>query len=339
MKETDFGLWSTRSPDEPAKSLASAIVERYGLDPPINMRALIQDCADLHFEGWPFTGCDALVHDLHLPRPQVFVRTGLPRRREMLTLAHEYGHIKMGWHYGTVGCQAITSEVTVGPTEEISSPAYDVGDQEREATRFASYLLIPDRYILPLINSTDMELILDGLDRTGVSADAAFMRLRGLLQPGFLFTFQVQAERRVYSSPGTVVPAASNELQLKDLRDSSAGSGVASVGGRRIDWFRLTDFAAFKPAPGGHSATELLRSAIASRESNPILQQKLLLSINGVVGGSLSAERATRPEQALALLRHKFDGKPEFQEVVNDPNFDLYLRRKVEEWAVKRGIL
>lgn len=257
----------------------------------------------------------------------------------MLTLAHEYGHIKMGWHYGTVGCQAITSEVTVGPTEEISSPTHDVGDQEREATRFASYLLIPDRHILPLINSTDMGLILDSLDRTGVSADAAFMRLRSLLQPGFLFTFQVQAERRIYSSPGTIAPAASDELRLQALRESSAGSGVASVGGRRVEWFRLTDFAAFTRAPGSHSATDLLRSAIAAHESNPDLQQKLLLSINGVVGGSLSAERARRPEQALALLRHKFDGKPEFQEVVNHPDFDLYLRRKVEEWAVKRGIL
>lgn len=299
----------------------------------------MQECADLYFEGWPFAGCDALVHDLHLPRPQVFVRSGLPPRREMLTLAHEYGHIKMGWHYGTVGCQAITSEVTVGPAEEISSLSYDADGQEREATRFASYLLIPDRHILPLINSTDMALILDGLDRTGVSADAAFMRLRSLLQPGFLFTFQVQAERRLYTSSGTVVPAAFNQLRTGALGESSVDSGAAYVGGRRVEWFRFTDFAAFKPAPGSQSATELLRSAIASHESDPGLQQKLLLRINGVVGGSLSAERAQRPEQALALLRHKFDSKPEFDEVVKHPDFDLYLRRKVEEWAVRRGIL
>ncbi|WP_157746968.1 ImmA/IrrE family metallo-endopeptidase [Micromonospora rifamycinica] len=315
------------------------MVERYDLVPPVNIKALLRDCADLYFEGWPFTGCDALVHGLHLPRPQVFVRNGLPPRRERLTLAHEYGHIKMGWHYGTVGCQAVPSEVAIEAAEGIPGPTHDADDQEREATRFASYLLIPDRHLVPLINNADMGLILDGLDRTGVSADAAFMRLRDLLQPGFLFTFEVKSDRRFYTSPGTVMPTSSSRLRISSLREASADSGTAYVGGRRVDWFRLTDFAAFEPAPGSQSATELLRSAINSHENDPEFQQKLLLSINGVVGGSLSAERARHPEQALALLRHKFDSKPEFQEIVNDPSFDLYLRRKVEEWAVKRGIL
>ncbi len=245
----------------------------------------------------------------------------------------------MGWHYGTVGCQAIPSEAATGTTEETSLPRHDTNEQEREATRFASYLLIPERYLLPLINSTDMELILNGLNRADVSADAAIMRLRSLLQPGFLFTFRVGAERRIYTTPGTVVPAVSKQLQTQELRRSSADSGATFVGSRQVEWFRFTDFAAFQPAPGSQSATELLRSAIAAHESDPEHQHKLLLSINGVVGGSLSAERAKRPEQALALLRHKFDGKPEFQEIVRHPSFDLYLRRKVEEWAVKRGIL
>ncbi|MEV5211637.1 ImmA/IrrE family metallo-endopeptidase [Micromonospora sp. NPDC053740] len=339
MTDTELGLWCTSGPAEPARFLASAIVERYDLSPPVNIEKIIQDCADLFFEDWPYAGCDALVHGLHQRRPKVFVRQGLHRRRQRLTLAHEYGHIKMGWHYGTVGCQAVASEVGAGPAETHLEIALDVNEQEREATRFAGYLLVPDRFLRPLIRSTDMEAILRGLDRTEVSADAAFMRLRHLLQPGFVFTFTVRGERRTYTSPGTVVPTGTYRGDTRPLKDSSIESGTSVVSDRTVEWFRLTDFEAFEPVPGTPSATNLLRSAIASHEPDTKLHQKILLSINGVVGGSLSAERAHTPQQALAILRHKFDGRVEYRAVIEHPDFDLYLRRKVEEWAQKRGIL
>ncbi|MFG1953153.1 hypothetical protein [Micromonospora sp. NPDC048830] len=184
-----------------------------------------------------------------------------------------------------------------------------------------------------------MEVILGGLNRAEVSADAAFMRLRYLLQPGFVFTFKVGAERRMYTTPGTVVPTGFSQLDTRTRRRLSVDSGVATVSDRRVEWFRLTDFEVFEPVPGSPSATNLLRSAIASYELDPMQRQKVLLSINGVVGGSLSAERAHTPQQALAILRHKFDGKPEYRDVVRHPDFDLYLRRKVEEWAQRRRLL
>ncbi|MFG1674129.1 ImmA/IrrE family metallo-endopeptidase [Micromonospora sp. NPDC049282] len=340
MTDAELGLWCASGPEEPARFLASAIVERYNLSPPINIEKLIQDCAELFFEDWPYAGCDALVHGLHQRRPQVFVRQGLHPRRQRLTLAHEYGHIKMGWHYGTVGCQAVASEVSTGPAGTYLEIAPNLDEQEREATRFAGYLLIPDRFIRPLIRSTDMKAVLRGLDRTGVSADAAFMRLRHLLQPGFVFTFTVRGERRTYTSPGTVTPiGTSARRDTQALKRASIDSGQNVVSDRIVEWFRLTEFEAFEPVPGSPSATNLLRSAIAFHEPDAKLQQKILLSINGIVGGSLSADRARTPQQALAILRHKFDGRAEYREIIEHSDFDLYLRRKVEEWAQKRGLL
>ncbi|GAB3816657.1 hypothetical protein GCM10027605_66060 [Micromonospora zhanjiangensis] len=245
----------------------------------------------------------------------------------------------MGWHYGTVGCQPVANEIDGEPPELSTTVGYDAVGQEREATRFAGYLILPETFLRPLIRSTNMDAILDGLNSAGVSADAAFMRLRNLLQPGFLFKFKVGDERRTYASPGTVTPAGCGQLGERALRDSSAEWGVANVSDRRVEWFRLTDFEPFVPVPGSPSATVLLRSAIASCELDAARRQRMLLSINGVVGGSLSVERAHTPQQALALLRHKFDSKSEYEEVAAHPSFDLYLRRKVEEWAHKRGLL
>jgi hypothetical protein len=115
--------------------------------------------------------------------------------------------------------------------------------------------------------------------------------------------------------------------------------GQATVSERRVQWFRLTEFEAFEPVPGAPPATSLLRTAIASLDLDAATQQRMLLSINGVVGGSLSAERANSPQQALAILRHKFKSKDEYGKVTSHPTFDLYLRRKVEEWAARRGLI
>ncbi|MFC0533027.1 ImmA/IrrE family metallo-endopeptidase [Phytohabitans kaempferiae] len=300
--------------------------------------------ADIVEEDWPYTDCDAVVVGLLRERPTIFLRAKLHSRRQRFTLAHELGHIQMGWHIGVVGCNPDASQFEVEPlrpvvgTERVSSPRR-LEEQEAEATRFASYLLIPDRFITPLLTQMDMPTILHGLDDTNVSTSAALMRLRRLLQPGFCFSFREGNERRVFTSSGTALPTMQGDFDFRAIAAIAEDHGRTRLAGRMVEWFRLSDFGRFEPSNDPRTATTLLRSAIADHEHDSAGQRSHFLSINGVVGGSLSVERAETPEQALSILRHKFKSKSQYGAISTHPNFDLYLRKKVEEWAQKRGLL
>jgi hypothetical protein len=56
------------------------------------------------------------------------------------------------------------------------------------------------------------------------------------------------------------------------------------------------------------------------------------MRVNGIVGGMLSKdERAQAPEQALAILEHKFGDNTEFTDLYADSDFRLYLLRKAHD--------
>jgi IrrE N-terminal-like domain len=342
MTKSPLGIWGAQGVEEPARVLAANLVERHNLKPPVDIESLLNECASVSYEDWPYENCDAIVYDLLNERPDVFIRANLPYRRLRLTLGHEFGHIKMAWHFGVLGCEARVSQFEADPLDEARGESVDsprrLDEQEGEATRFASYLLVPDRYIVPLVAAADMPTLLESLNETEVSADAALMRLRTLLQPGFCFTFMSGGDRRTYTSPGTSLSVPLGNYSLSNMRDKAADFGSVTLSERNVQWFRFAEFERFQPTSDKRHTTAMLRSAIASCESNRSRREKLLLSINGVVGGSLSVDRAVSPAQALAILRHKFDAKSDMQDIVAHADFDLYLRRKVEEWARKRGI-
>jgi hypothetical protein len=335
-------LWLTKPSLEPPAILAANIVRRLGLVAPIQIEELANEMADVFEEPWPFKECDAVVVGLLSERPSIFLRRGLRHRRRRFTLAHEFGHLNMAWHIGVVGCLPNRAQFEEEPLEpapgtEAITSWWRLEEQEAEATRFASYLLMPDDFLRPLISTMDMSQVLDGLDTADVSATAALMRLRGVLQPGFCFAVIENSEVRLFSSPGTSLGEIEEGSELRSLQKVAHEHGHATVGGKQISWYRLTDFTASEPVVDPRSTTTLARSAIAAHEADPAKQESLYRRINGVVGGSLSKERAGSVAQALALLRHKFHSNPLYGAITSHPDFDLYLRRKAEEWGHKRG--
>jgi hypothetical protein len=337
-------IWLTKPSTEPSAVLAAQIVERLDITLPVNIESLAASAADIFEEPWPYGGCDAVVVGLLSERPSIFLRKGLHHRRRRFTLAHEYGHLNMAWHIGVVGCHPETRQFEEEPLEPAPQVAsvtawWRLEEQEAEATRFASYLLMPDAIIRPFIASMDMGDVLRALDKADVSASAALMRLRRMLQPGFCFVVLDELGRKkIYSSPGTSLSAVEAGSELRSLRKASYGSGKATVGGRSVRWFRLTDFAEFEPVDDPRSTTSLARSAIAANIANPEDRESFYRSINGVAGGILSKERAETVTQALSILRQKFRNHSQYGAIISHPDFDLYLRRKAEEWGLRRGL-
>ncbi len=344
MSDVGPEKWTLRAPVEPPANLAATLVERLDLAPPIDIDGLADNYADVFEEAWPYKDCDAVVVGLISGRPTIFLRAGLLTNRRRFTLAHELGHVLMGWHVGVVGCLLTVSQFEVEPLQPVRDresiiSTRRLNEQEAEATRFASYLLIPDRFLRPLVGTSNMELILNGLNQAKVSAAAALMRLRQVLQPGFCFAYLHDGKYQQFWSPGTERPPMPNGFDVRLMERSSKDHGSVNLSGRRVCWFRLQDFESLELVDDSRTTAQILHSAIAACESNTARREQLRQSINGVAGGVLSADRAETPGQALAILRHKFGNKPGYGEITTHPDFDLYLRRRAEEWARKKCLI
>lgn len=197
---------------------------------------------------------------------------------------------------------------------------------------------MPDHFMRRLIEKGDMNQVLEESGKLDVSAQALVMRLREMLQPGFAFIYPANGQRECAKSSGAVIPRQITRvygLSVPELRKLSKDYGMVTVSEREVHWFRLVDYDSLVPVQDARTTTEILRSAISAVISELVEQLGAFASINGVAGGSLSKERANSAEQALAILRHKFT-ECKYPQVVQHPDFDLYLRRKAEEWAQKR---
>lgn len=338
-------MWGVLAPQDRPVLLAATLVDRFGLVPPIDVDTLTREWADISEEPWPFSGCDAVVVDLVSDRPMIFVRTGVHPRRRLFTVAHELGHVVMGWHLGYAGGRLVCSPSS--DQFDLAPPEHDDGAEsdrrqlahEGEATRFASYLLAPERHIQAAIDTQDMREVLAAVDQTGMSTQAGLIRLRASLQPGFAFTYvDHDKTTKVVTSPGTAPLGWHAGHDPEALSRLAFDSGRKTVGGRVVRWFRLTEFSEVMAVADPRSTTQLLRSAIAAGVADASRHNALFQSMNGVAGGSLSSERATTAEQALAILRHKFafSDRPEYSLVIGHPDFERYLHRKAHEWAEKR---
>jgi len=334
--------WLLKEPDEPAANLAAHVVEQSDLVWPVPIEALLAKVARIEDHAWPHQ-CDALVVGLLSDRPTVFIRSGLHPRRRRFTLAHEYGHVIMGWHIGEVGCNPTVGELEVEPLRTANSPSdllahRRLKEQEAEATRFASYLLMPERIIRPLVSQSDMAKVLEEAHQANVSTQAILMRIKGMLQPGFVFL----CDERVYVSPGTVLPLIDDSGRIIDrkvLASAAIEGGEVVLSQRKVSWFQLSEFDVFRPVAGDdRRSSEILRDLLSRVFSDPTQAATAFSSINGVAGGSLSKDRATTAGQVVSILRHKFSHSV-YKAVTTHPDFDVYLRRKAEEWAAKRAAL
>lgn len=335
--------WLLSPSSEPAANLAAYIHQREKLPLPVPIDTIVSGVASVVIEDWPYD-CDALVVGLlNENRKTIFVKKDSPRRRIRFTLAHEYGHIMMGWHVGEMACKLSDQAFDVEPLGPARTPEdlltqHRLAEQEAEATRFASYLLLPEYFMRPLIETGDMNKVMYEVNQLDVSAQAVIMRLREMLQPGFVFIYRINGQQKYVTSSGTVIPKQTRRIYGLDLRELAAlseESGSVSVSEREVYWFRLARYENFVPTIDPRTTTEILRTAIAAVVDDADERVKVFASINGVAGGSLSKERAVTPEQALSILRHKF-ADYHHHEVVKQPDFDVYLRRKTEEWARKR---
>ncbi|MEV2241065.1 ImmA/IrrE family metallo-endopeptidase [Micromonospora sp. NPDC049891] len=304
----------TRTPEQ---RLASRIVERHDLTPPIDIAALTKQYAALEFAEWPYE-CDGLTIGLtSLPRPRVFIRHTGNTLRQRFTMAHELGHVLLPWHIEEVACSP-----RVG-----SGAFFEGGLREREASTFASHLLVPDRFLEPLcaveISMTDA---LKALEKAEVSASASLIALARALPPGVAFV----VEDRIFSSRGTVLPATNFDYwrNRQAWNSAAASHGRTRLRGKSLRWFKFEQFEEPAKVSDPRDSTQLLRDAIACITDDPREQKRILNVVNGVIGAAMTDENRSSPARALATMRHRLRARADLAELLQEPDFDLFLRRR-----------
>jgi Zn-dependent peptidase ImmA (M78 family) len=163
------------------RRIAGRIIKKYNLYPPINFSDILKDKNIQYLEENLGTNGDG-YSDLRDSALKIIVNSEidyLPRKR--FTIAHELGHVFIGWH----------DDVTLCKTENefVTHNMLDI--QEKEANVFASELLMPNYWVKEQLSDTKecgLDLIIDRLSSLAQTSIMATMyALENALESGNAF--------------------------------------------------------------------------------------------------------------------------------------------------------
>lgn len=313
------------APTDPSARVAQLVLRRSGQSVPVDVEALAMQHAEVERHAWPFD-CDALTVGLVAERPTIYLRDQQARRRERFTLAHELGHVVLGWHFGNVACTpsgaAASSAEDSAAVRTLPLPGFM--RMEQEANDFASQLLLPWTYLNALAAAEDMPALLAGLTLADVSAFAGLLGLRRALQPGFVFQFDAGGgDVRTISTTGT------GSVDSRTLSQTAKGQGRIMVSDRLVSWWRLTEFTGMPPLETTASK-DLLDEAVARAGligPDAAARKKTIQSSTSGILSNLHGDEA----QTLGSLRHRFAQKPELVGDLPQDLLDRFIIAKVQD--------
>jgi hypothetical protein len=308
----------------PEQKLATRFVRQHDLTPPVDIEAVVAEYATVERVAWPFD-CDALTADLigeKTGRPTIFLRSPGRHWRDRFTIGHELGHIIIPWHCDLVACH---------PGADVQN--YSGGLQEREASSFASCILLPDRYLRPIVEASHE--VKDWLDAVAVGDISAAAGLIGLasrvLAPGIAFVIRDNRRRPILSA-GTLLPVPYDaRTYARDFAAVAVDSGTVSHQAHYIDWYKFVQLEHPEEVVDSRDSRQILRDAIAAVTDDSQEARRLTQSVNGVVGANLARDIRTSPVTAYNTLRYIFQNRPHLAEVVEQPDFDRFLKRKIAD--------
>jgi hypothetical protein len=217
-------------------------------------------------------------------------------------------------------------------------------NQESEATRFASEVLLPQRWLeVAAASAGDVADLIAACDSSGASAAAVVLRLSNALLPGVVL--DVPGEL-LLPSRGTVIPRsfyAGGWVDREELRKAAVDYGSRRVGGKRVSFYELIDRDAAIDAPrlldDPRSDTDLVLATIETHHSGLNADERMVLfrRINGIVAGTLSRERMHELTQLVAYITHRVS-ESEYSDLLEYDEFQAYLWRKCQARVTSLGL-
>lgn len=320
--------WSNQDLLDRARRVGQRLVDRLDLEVPVPIDEVVRVFATVEEDSIP-ADCDALVvglTSLDRARPLVIVNRLRPPRRKRFSLAHELGHILIPGHLGIEVCN-------------MEASYYSSSTEEREAHAFASEVLLPTRWLVPLIEEADSptEVFIE-VNKADVSAAAVCLAVHRLLPPGYVLALMDNSNVELsLLSPGTEAnrPQQGRGLDERAISQFSTDQGEATLSDRTLRWWRFESETHLPTVLDQRTASEILREiADEIYEDDPAGRKHALASINGIAGFAKGGfPDAETPEKMLARLRARFVDRGKHAFVMEHPRFDDYLARKAEELA------
>jgi hypothetical protein len=313
-----------------AERLADLVVERFDLTPPVDVESLIAEQGSVLEEcDWPFE-CDAVATGLGTAEPRIFVKAGMHPLRRRFTVAHELGHLMIGWHLNTVMCDA-------APDAE-GDPSVLGMDQEWEANRFASALLVPRRFLEEITRgSRTIPQVLNALTAADVSAAAGLIAISSHVHPGVVLR-TASLTRPVFSDrTGNGIKELAWDEEWPTLKRRATDWGVLMHQGQRVNWYSFWNPREPDDDDDPRDTRTLLVDALTHIGLTGEALDAMRRTVAGVVGAAFANASLSDPAHLFAMLQQRLEGDSRFTALMNDGDFDTFLHRKVREIAERRS--
>jgi Zn-dependent peptidase ImmA (M78 family) len=313
-----------------ASNFARRLVEKYGLEPPIDIEHLVSKYADLKFADIPFDGADGISLNLKVigKTTRVIVNQNMPAARQRFTMAHELGHVIIPWHVGTIIDH-------LDPEKAGETGHY--WEVEEEANTFGAALLMPQNFIDELVaeenNLARVNLIIT--KECEVSPIASAIRLSSFMASNVIYAYErnnvVEFSGK---STGTIASPLNWGSEFPDEPYDYAVSHFQKVlNGGVIHWWVLPSEIHFD-IEDDRSWRDILNGMVNDIGVDPSLVQKFKSSVNGVVAyanGSCKKSDSYTVGSVVSASVQRFKDRGGFESFVLHPDFKAFLVKKAQE--------
>lgn len=313
-----------------ASNFARRVVEKYELEPPIDIEKLVSEYADLKFADIPFEGADGISLNLKVigKTTRVIVNKNMPAARQRFTMAHELGHVIIPWHVGTIIDH-------IDPEQAGGADWYWA--IEEEANTFAAELLMPHRFIEKLlVEEADLARVHRKVAREcEVSPFASAIRISAFMPSNIVYAYErndsVEFSGR---TPGTIASALGRGGEFPVTPYDYATSYFHKVlNGGIVHWWVLPSEIHYE-IDDDRSWREILSAMITDIGIESSQVQKYKSSINGVVAyanGACKRRNTYTIDSVVSASVQRFKDRGGYESFVQHPDFNVFLVKKAEE--------
>jgi Zn-dependent peptidase ImmA (M78 family) len=269
--------------DCPEVAIASLVAARHKYLPGSNLLSLVEEYADVEHRPIPVPNVDGV--SLHLKvkgrRPSIIVNSQIAPTRQRFTLAHEFGHVLIPWHIGTI-CSYSSVDTHVDGVDQV------YWDMEAEANRFAAELLMPQHWLKDLHEQKKNPAYTakTAVKLCGTSMQAIIIALNNSLPPGYVYA-SIDSTGHVLnssSSKGTFASALRQGAYLDEsaqLRESEQCFEYEHRGVRH-NWMSFEAEQDFEPNVDTRPWREVLDEIL--KETSAVQRKaNIKMSLNGIV--------------------------------------------------------
>lgn len=319
----------------PEIRLARHITKKYNLSPGFNIDNFIINFVEIIEEIIPLS-VDAIFLNFKegFSKPIILLNseTFHHQRRRRFTLAHEIGHYFIPWHAGLIICH-------IDPESNFRD--YFYREMEAEANRFATELLMPEKWLIDIIKTQkNIGNIIEEVLNTGVSITATNIRICNLLPSGYLFV-QIDNNSMVHysgRSKGTAALAS-----FKGQQFDPTGYLKIAIEHKLIShdpytthWFKFNEhIREITLKRDKNNSKEIINELLLSLIPEKVKRQRLLQRINGVIGATNSLYHSKEKTEFLSNLYQRFASNRDLNFLLEHKQFELYLSKKATEIVKK----